>query len=78
MRDELPDLFFTGSKERAGNKTDSGNGKLKGLIRENFKAMLDEYYQAMGWDKMPGQEKPGYAVSRACDDGLEHLIKSTP
>jgi hypothetical protein len=28
-----------------------------------------------GWDKMPGQEKAGYAVARACADGLELLIK---
>ena len=28
-----------------------------------------------GWDKMPGQEKPGYAVARACADGLELLMK---
>ncbi len=24
-----------------------------------------------GWDKMPGQEKADYGVSRACSDGLE-------
>ncbi len=28
-----------------------------------------------GWDKMPGQEKAGYAVARACADGLELLMK---
>ncbi len=28
-----------------------------------------------GWDKMPGQEKADYGVSRACADGLELLIK---
>jgi hypothetical protein len=28
-----------------------------------------------GWDKMPGQEKAGYAVARACADGLELLLK---
>ena len=28
-----------------------------------------------GWDKMPGQERAGYAVARACADGLELLIK---
>ena len=27
------------------------------------------------WDKMPGQEKAGYAVARGCADGLELLIK---
>jgi nucleoid-associated protein YgaU len=28
-----------------------------------------------GWDKMPGQEKADYGVSRACTDGLDLLIK---
>ena len=28
-----------------------------------------------GWDKMPGQEKAGWGVSRACADGVELLIK---
>ena len=28
-----------------------------------------------GWDKMPGQERAGSAVARACADGLELLIK---
>jgi hypothetical protein len=27
-----------------------------------------------GWDRMPGQEEAGYAVARACADGLELLI----
>ena len=34
-----------------------------------------EVIEAGGWDKMPGQEKAGYAVARACADGLELLIK---
>jgi len=28
-----------------------------------------------GWDKMPGEERAGYAVARACADGLEVLMK---
>ena len=28
-----------------------------------------------GWDIMPGQEKAGYAVARACTDGLELLFE---
>jgi hypothetical protein len=28
-----------------------------------------------GWDRMPGQDKAGYAVARACADGLDLLIK---
>lgn len=27
-----------------------------------------------GWDKMPGEEKASYTVSRACADGLEVLL----
>ena len=34
-----------------------------------------EFIEKGGWDKMPGQEKAGYAVARACADGLDLLIK---
>jgi hypothetical protein len=34
-----------------------------------------ELIEKGGWDKMPGQEKAGYLVARACADGLELLIK---
>jgi hypothetical protein len=34
-----------------------------------------EFIEKGGWDKMPGQEKAGLLVSRACADGLESLIK---
>ena len=34
-----------------------------------------EFIEKGGWDKMPGQEKADYAVSRACSDGLELLMK---
>ena len=34
-----------------------------------------EVIEKGGWNKMPGQEKADYAVSRACADGLELLIK---
>ncbi|MFH1931633.1 MAG: hypothetical protein ABIN18_08610 [Pseudomonadota bacterium] len=34
-----------------------------------------EFIEKGGWDKMPGQKKGDYAVSRACADGLELLIK---
>jgi hypothetical protein len=33
-----------------------------------------EFIEKGGWDKMPGQEKSDYAVSRACADGLGLLI----
>jgi hypothetical protein len=34
-----------------------------------------EFIEKGGWDKMPGQEKAGYLVSRACADGLELLVE---
>jgi hypothetical protein len=34
-----------------------------------------EFIEKGGWDMMPGQEKAGYLVARACADGLELLIK---
>jgi hypothetical protein len=36
-----------------------------------------EAIEKSGWDKMPGQEKAGYAVARACADGLELLFKKS-
>jgi len=41
---------------------------------------LDSYERSAfiekgGWDKMPGEQKPIYDVSRACADGLEYLMK---
>ena len=35
----------------------------------------DKFIEKGGWDKMPGQEKADYGVSRACVDGLELLIE---
>jgi hypothetical protein len=34
-----------------------------------------KFIEKGGWDKMPGQEKADYDVSRACADGLEVFIK---
>ena len=34
-----------------------------------------EFIEKGGWDKMPGQEKAGPAVARACVEGLELLLK---
>ena len=34
-----------------------------------------EFIEKGGWDKMPGQKEAGYAVARACAEGLEVLIK---
>ena len=48
--------------------------KLKEL-RELDSWKRGEFIEKGGWDKMPGQEKAGYLVARACSDGLELLIK---
>jgi hypothetical protein len=34
-----------------------------------------EFIEKGSWDKMPGQEKADYGVSRACAEGLELHIK---
>ena len=34
-----------------------------------------EFIEKGGWDKMPGQEKAGYLVTRAFVDGLELLFE---
>jgi len=34
-----------------------------------------EFIEKGGWDKMPGEEKAGYAVARACAEGLGLLIE---
>jgi len=34
-----------------------------------------EFIEKKGWDKMPGQEKAGVSVARACAQGIELLIK---
>ncbi len=34
-----------------------------------------EFIEKGGWDMMPGQEKAGYLVARACGDGLELLFE---
>jgi hypothetical protein len=47
---------------------------LKELEKANSWSRAD-LIEKGGWDKMPGQEKAGYAVARACADGLELLIK---
>jgi hypothetical protein len=43
-------------------------GKLSSYQRSTF-------IEKGGWDKMPGEEKAGYAVARACADGLDVLLK---
>jgi hypothetical protein len=36
---------------------------------------VSQFIEKGGWDKMPGQEKAGYLVARACSDGLELLFE---
>lgn len=33
------------------------------------------FIETGGWDKMPGEDRAGYTVARACADGLEVLRK---
>ena len=47
---------------------------LKELEKTNSWSRAD-LIEKGGWDKMPGQEKSEYAVSRACADGLQLLIQ---
>jgi hypothetical protein len=49
---------------------------------EKFKEFKELYYyqrpefiEKGGWDMMPGQEKAGYLVARACSDGLQLLFE---
>jgi hypothetical protein len=55
-------------------KEPNHEAKLKELV-EVGSWKRAEVIETGGWDKMPGQEKAGYAVARACADGLELLIK---
>ena len=48
--------------------------KLKALAEVNSWQRA-EAIEKGGWDKMPGQEKAGSAVARACADGLDLLMK---
>jgi hypothetical protein len=48
--------------------------KLKELAEIN-EWKRAEFIEKEGWDKMPGQEKADYGVSRACADGIELLAK---
>jgi hypothetical protein len=48
--------------------------KLKEL-KETSSYLRDDFIEKGGWDIMPGQEKAGDAVARACADGLELLFE---
>lgn len=64
MEDRLPDMFFTDDKKNIQGKHHIKKDKNRGLTRENFKAMLDEYYLAMGWDKNGIPPKPESIVEK--------------
>jgi hypothetical protein len=55
-------------------KEPSHEKKLKEL-EEVSSWQRAEVIEKGGWDRMPGQAKAGYAVARACTDGLELLFK---
>ena len=55
-------------------KQPNAKEKLKELSELNSWKRA-EFIEKAGWDKMPGQEKAGYFVARACADGLDLLIK---
>ena len=48
--------------------------KLKEL-KELGSYQRADFIEKGGWDIMPGQEKAGYLVARACADGLELLFE---
>ena len=48
--------------------------KLKEL-KETSSYQRADLIEKGGWDIMPGQEKAGYLVARACADGLELLFE---
>jgi hypothetical protein len=45
--------------------------ELKALSSYERSAFIEKE----GWDKMPGEQKASFTVSRACADGLEYLTK---
>ena len=49
--------------------------KLKELKELDYSYKRAQFIEQGGWDKMPGEEKAGYAVARACADGLELLME---
>ena len=36
----------------------------------------DDFIARGGWDKMPGEEKPGNSVNRVCGDRLAELVEN--
>ena len=53
---------------------DTGYQEKLNELKEINSWSRDEFIEKGGWDKMPGQEKADYAVSRACADGLGLLV----
>ena len=48
--------------------------KLKEIEKVSNYWDREKFIEKGGWDKMPGQDKADYGVSRACVDGLELLF----
>jgi hypothetical protein len=77
------DPSLTPSVLREGFSTSFGTRPMKEPSHDTkLKELSDlgswqraEAIEKGGWDKMPGQEHGGYAVARACADGLELLFK---
>jgi hypothetical protein len=55
-------------------KEPNHQGALQALAKVNS-YQRGAFIEKGGWDKMPGEEKAGYPVARACADGLEVLMK---
>lgn len=49
IQDQLPDMFFADNDSAGNTRPDRDHDQ--GLTRRNFKAMLTEFYLAMGWDE---------------------------
>jgi hypothetical protein len=53
---------------------DKGHVEKLNELKEINSWSRADFIEKGGWDKMPGQEKADYNVSRACADGLGMLI----
>lgn len=53
---------------------DTGHEEKLNELKEINSWSRADFIQKGGWDKMPGQEKADYHVSRACADGIGLLI----
>jgi len=54
---------------------DPGHQDALKTLKETSSWERAVFIEKGGWDKMPGETQATHAVSRACTDGLEMLIK---